>query len=102
MPREPPRPGSCRHREWATAAGMVLILIVGLIHLIDMPSSWDDATYKGVLFALNAGAAIVAAFGIFGGARAWGWGLALPAAAGALVMYVISRSVGLPGLPPDE
>ena len=88
--------------EWVMSAGVVLILITGLIHLIDMPSSFDDATYKGVLFALNAVGALVAAMGIYRNERIWGWGLGIVVAGGACVMYIISRTLGLPGLPPDE
>ena len=67
-----------------------------------MPSSFDDAGYKGVLFALNALGGVVAAIGILRGERTWGWTLGLLVAAGAFVMYIYSRAVGLPGLPPDD
>src|SRR5437763_3162112 len=88
--------------EWAVSAGIVLILLTGLIHVIDAPSSLDDAVYKGVLFALNAAGALIAAVGIARGERAWGWALGLPVAAGAFIMYIVSRTAGLPGLPPDD
>lgn len=88
--------------EWAVAAGVVLILITGLIHLIDAPGSFDDAAYKGILFGLNGLGAAIAAIGIYRGERTWGWGLGLLVAAGALIGYLISRTVGLPGLEPDE
>ena len=83
-------------------AGIVLILLTGVIHLIDAPSSFDDATYKGILFVANGIAAAVAALGIYRGARNWGWGLGLLIAGGSLVGYIISRTVGLPGLGPDD
>jgi len=82
-------------------AGIALILVTGAIHFIDAPSSFGDATYKGLLFLANGTAAIVAAVGIHRGDRRWGWGLGVLVAGGALVAYVISRTVGLPGLPPD-
>ena len=82
-------------------AGVALILVTGAIHWIDAPSSFGDATYKGLLFVANGIAAIIAAFGIHRGERTWGWGLGVLVAGGALVSYVISRTVGLPGLPPD-
>jgi hypothetical protein len=88
-------------RTAAQGAGITLILVTGAIHLIDAPSSFSDATYKGVLFVGNGIAAMVAATGIYRGARTWGWGLGTLVAAGALVGYVISRTVGLPGLAPD-
>ena len=82
-------------------AAIALILVTGAIHFIDAPGSFGDATYKGLLFVANGIAAIVAAFGIYRGERLWGWGLGLLVAGGALVGYVISRTVGLPGLAPD-
>jgi uncharacterized membrane protein HdeD (DUF308 family) len=82
-------------------AGVALILVTGAIHWIDAPSSFGDATYKGLLFLANGIAAIIAAFGIHRGERTWGWGLGVLVAGGALVGYVISRTVGLPGMPPD-
>jgi len=82
-------------------AGIALILVTGAIHLIDAPSSFGDATYKGLLFLANGIAAIIAAFGIHNGERRWGWELGVLVAGGALVSYVISRTVGLPGLAPD-
>jgi len=82
-------------------AGIALILVTGAIHFIDAPSSFGDATYKGLLFLANGVAAVVAAFGIYRGERSWGWGLGVLVAGGALVGYIISRAVGLPGLAPD-
>ena len=82
-------------------AGIALILVTGAIHFIDAPGSFGDATYKGLLFVANGIAAIIAAFGIYRGERTWGWGLGVLVAGGALVSYVISRTVGLPGLEPD-
>jgi hypothetical protein len=82
-------------------AGIALILVTGAIHFIDAPGSFGDATYKGLLFVANGIAAVVAAFGIYRGERRWGWGLGVVVAGGALVGYIISRTVGLPGLAPD-
>jgi hypothetical protein len=75
--------------------------VTGAIHFIDAPGSFGDATYKGWLFVANGVAAIIAAWGIYRGARTWGWVLGVVVAGGALVSYVISRTVGLPGLEPD-
>ncbi len=82
-------------------AGIALILVTGAIHFIDAPGSFGDATYTGLLFLANGMAAIVAAFGIYRDERRWGWGLGVVVAGGALVGYVTSRTVGLPGLAPD-
>ena len=50
----------------------------------------------GVGFVANFIGALVAAVGLYRDAL-WGWLLGLAVAGGALVMYVVSRSVGLPG-----
>ena len=78
-------------------AGILLILATGLIHFIEAPDSFGDAIYKGLLFIANGVGAIVAAYGIYRRAS-WGWTLGLLVAGGALVAYVLSRTVGLPNL----
>ncbi len=81
--------------------GIILILIAGIIHFYDAPDSFGEAGYKGVLFALNGVGAFVAAYGILRDA-AWGWILGLLIAGGAIFGYVVSRTVGMPGLPVDN
>ena len=82
-------------------AGISLIVVVGLIHLIDAPEDLEGGSYQGFLFLANFLGALVAAAGIYRGNR-WGWALGLLVAGGAFVGYVISRTVGLPGLPVEE
>lgn len=77
-------------------AAIVLIVVVGLIHLIGASPHYRWAPYLGVGFILNLIGALVAAVGIYRDAL-WGWLLGALVAGGALVMYVVSRSVGLPG-----
>jgi len=88
--------------NWAMWAGIALILVSGLIHLYDAPSSWGDAPYKGALFVADGAAAVVAAFGIYRGERSWGWGRGLLVAVGSILSYIYSRTIGLPGLQPDD
>lgn len=83
-------------------AGIILVLATGLIHLIEGPENYEEAAYKGILFFLNAAGAIVAAIGIYRGERLWGWTLGLVVAGGALIMYIISRTVGLPLIGVDD
>ena len=87
--------------RWMVWAGVVLILVTGLIHFVSAPDSFGETTYKGVLFIANGLGAIVAAVGIYRGSRRWGWGLGLVVAAGAFVAYALSRTVGLPDLPAE-
>jgi uncharacterized membrane protein YfcA len=81
--------------------GVALIVVIGLIHLIDAPDSLEESTIKGVLFLTNFLGALAAAFGIYRN-DSWGWVLGVIIAAGAFVGYIISRTIGMFGLPPDE
>ena len=83
-------------------AGILLVLATGLIHLIEGPENYEEVAYKGILFFLNAAGALIAAIGIYRGEKLWGWTLGLVVTAGALIMYSISRTVGLPGLEVDD
>jgi hypothetical protein len=78
-----------------------LIALEGLIHLLDAPGSFEDATYKGLLFMAIVIGAAVASVGMYWGYRS-GWSLGALIAASAFVGYVISRTIGLPGLPVEE
>lgn len=82
-------------------SGIVLILVVGIIHVVDAPDSFDDAAYKGWLFYANGAAALLSAWGIYRGSRAWGWNFGFLIAAGSFVAYIVSRTVGLPQIPPE-
>jgi hypothetical protein len=82
-------------------AGISLIVIVGLIHLINSPGDLEEGSYTGLLYLANFFGALTAAIGIYRG-RSWGWSLGALVAGGAFVAYVISRTVGLPGLPVEE
>ena len=73
-----------------------------MIHFVEAPDNFSEAMYKGILFALNGVGALIAAVGIYRGSRTWGWGLGVIIAAGAVIGYVVSRTVGLPGLEVDD
>ncbi len=79
-------------------AGMALISLVGLIHLLTAPEYLEEATYVGVLFLANAAGAALCAYGIYRG-QSWGWLLGVLIAGGAFVGFIVSRTVGLPGAP---
>ena len=84
-------------RQWILRlAAVALIVVVGLIHLVGTPQHYRVAPYIGVGFVANFIAALVAAVGIYRDAI-WGWILGVLVTGGALVMYIVSRSVGLPG-----
>jgi hypothetical protein len=83
-------------------SGIILVLATGLIHLIEGPENYEEVAYKGTLFFLNAAGALIAAIGIYRGEKLWGWTLGLVVTAGALIMYAVSRTIGLPGLEVDD
>ena len=78
----------------------VAIVATGLIHLVTARDSFGEATYKGLLFVANGVGALVAAVGVYRD-RDWGWLLGALVAGGAFLGYVLSRTVGLPGLPAE-
>jgi hypothetical protein len=80
---------------------IVAILGTGFIHIVEARDAFGDAAYKGVLFVANGLGAVVAAIGIYRNQRGLGWLLGLAVAGGALLAYVASRTIGLPGLPAE-
>jgi hypothetical protein len=84
--------------KWLAIAA---ILGTGLIHVVEAQDAFGDATYKGLLFVGNGVGALAAAIGIYRDQRALGWLLGLVVAGGAILAYVASRTVGLPGLPAE-
>jgi hypothetical protein len=84
--------------KWLAIAA---ILGTGLIHVVEAPDAFGEATYKGLLFVGNGVAALVVANGIYRGQRALGWLLGLFVAGGAILAYMASRTIGLPGLPAE-
>ena len=48
-------------------AGIALLVVVGMVHLIEAPEYFEDATYLGLLFLANFAGAILAATGIYKG-----------------------------------
>jgi hypothetical protein len=83
-------------RRILKVAGILLIVAVGLVHLRGAPPHYRFAPYLGVSFVANFIGALVAAVGLYRDAL-WGWLLGALVSGGALVMYVVSRSSGLPG-----
>jgi hypothetical protein len=80
---------------------VLAILGTGLIHVVEAQDAFGEATYKGLLFVGNGLGALLAAIGIIRGQRALGWLLGLFIAGGAILAYIASRTIGLPGLPAE-
>lgn len=84
------------------AGGAVFALLAtALIHFFEAPAAFTEATYKGLLFVANGVGAMIAVVGILRGVWSWGWLLGVVVAGGAIVGYVASRTVGLPGIPAE-
>jgi hypothetical protein len=80
---------------------VLAIFGTGLVHVLEARDAFGDARYKGLLFVGNGLGALVAAIGISRDRRMLGWLLGLLVAGGALLAYVASRTIGLPGLPAE-
>jgi hypothetical protein len=85
--------------ELTRLASIALILAVGVVHLVEVPTHYGISPYLGVLFAVNFVGALVAAFGIWWGAKCWGWSLGALISLLSLLAYLASRLFGLPGAP---
>jgi hypothetical protein len=91
-------PTSSKAIRWLA---ILAILGTGLVHFLEAQDAFGEAAYKGLLFVGNGVAAMISAFGILRGQRALGWGLGLFVAAGSILAYVASRTIGMPGLPAE-
>jgi hypothetical protein len=76
-------------------AGIVLIALTGLLHLVETPEYMEEERYIGILFVLSAVGSAVSLWGIWRD-RTWGWVLGTAVAGGAFVGYILSRTTGLP------
>jgi hypothetical protein len=81
----------------ARAVAVVGLAGVALIHLLDLPGTFDEQAYKGWLYLGLIGGCLLAAAALVRASdrRAWVAAAALPL--GAVVGFVVSRTVGLPG-----
>lgn len=81
--------------------GIILIIVTGIVHFIEAPEYFDDAAYMGALFVLNGIGSIAAAYGIYKNQK-WGWMLGLLIAGGSILGYIVSRTIGMPGVAVKE
>ena len=104
-PRRAPR--SVRRRPEAGAAnaraaetlGALCLLGVAATHLLDVGHKLEEAPYMGAAFIVLIGGSIAAALLLLDGRRApIAWRIALALSLGAIVGYLLSRSIGLPQL----
>lgn len=94
-------PGGLRDLGKLRIAGVALIFLTGLIHLLVTPEYFGFAAYLGLLIFANFVGSMISAVGIYQG-REWGWWLGIVMTGGAFLAYLESRTLGLPGLPSWE
>lgn len=87
-----------RRLAWGAA---IALLASALVHFVEAPAAFSDATYKGLLFVAYGIGALIAAGGILRGVWSWGWIFGVIMAGGAILGYVASRTIGLPGIPAE-
>lgn len=80
-----------------TWAGVILIILTGLVHFYEAPEHFTEEPALAYMFILNGVGSLVAALGIYK-RRLWGWVLGLFIAVGAICGYIISRTIGMPGM----
>lgn len=81
----------------ARAVAVVGLVGVALIHLLDLPGTFDEQAYKGWLYlGLVAGCVATAVLLVRGDDRR-GWLAAALLPLAAMLGFVLSRTVGLPG-----
>jgi len=86
----------------ARMVGVVTALSLAAIHLIEMPEDYAEMPYLGVLFGVGGVLLVVAAVGLMQRSSArLAWATGAMIAAGMLLGYSISRTVGLPGMEPE-
>lgn len=84
-----------------TPAAAVALLAVCIVHLLDGPGSLGDSAYIGVLELLLAVACVPLAVLLLIEPMRAAWGAALALALIALLAFVASRTIGLPGSTDD-
>jgi len=77
---------------------ILLILATGILHYITAAKEYSEARYMGVLFIANFIGSLIAAVGIARRKPGWGWSLGGVIAAGSILGYIQSRTVGMPGM----
>jgi hypothetical protein len=82
------------HLKWLS---VLIILITGIVHLLMVGQEYEEVPYMGILFGINFVAALIAAAGIYR-KQDWGWLLGAAVAVGSMLGYILSRTVGLPGM----
>jgi hypothetical protein len=79
--------------------GAILLIMIGVIHLLIIRPGFHLQEYLGILFIVEVVAAFVSALWIGIQDSSMGWLLGGVAALAPLVGYIVTRTIGLPGIP---
>jgi hypothetical protein len=85
----------------ARLLGAVAIIGVGLIHILDAVGTYHSTRWIRWAYIVLIAAAVPAAMSLLHWSSPLAWAAAAAVAAGPLVAYLWSRSIGLPGDAPD-
>jgi hypothetical protein len=85
----------------ARAVGIVGLAGVALIHVLDAPGTFQDAQYKGWLYVVLIVGCLGAAWGLVRADDRRAWLAAAALGLGAIVAFILSRTVGLPNSADD-
>lgn len=96
-----PEPVAPITESTARLLGAAAILGIGLIHILDAASTYHSTRWIFWAYLALIVAAVPLALFLLHSRSPLGWAAAASLAAGPLVAYVWSRSVGLPGDAPD-
>jgi hypothetical protein len=80
------------------ARGVAVVALAGvaLIHLLDAPGTFADAPYRGWLYVLLIVGCLATAGALVRGSHRRAWLAAAALSLGAMLAFVVSRTVGLP------
>lgn len=81
--------------------GIFSILVTGIVHAIDAPDAFEEAAYKGWLFCLNCLGSFFVAFCLYFRKESLGWYLGFAISLFSIILYAVSRTVGLPQIPAE-
>lgn len=80
---------------------IVLVVEMGLLHLYAAPGEFEETPIMGMLFIGNFLAALLAALDIYRQST-MGWVLSAFLSIGSIAGYILSRTIGLPGMEVEE
>lgn len=94
-------PAAAISESTARLLGAAAVLGIGVIHILDAASTYNSTRWIFWTYMALIVAAVPVAIFLLHSASPLGWAVAAGLAAGPLLAYLWSRSIGLPGDAPD-